>query len=1200
MAKLTDWLDSFKVSPVPRHDKYPALVKPPNFFERLKSQCVSCIQGGKENHDPYGCGKLTAELPLVYRVNIRIFMLLQYLLHRISSDIYYPYGAQAGFVFYGDKSINFANRYGFKVTSVVGQTVEVETYGGSDIRAMAIFTIMKSNWGTNGRSFLTIYGAPQANDIAEPGSGCVLYGKLVSRLLKVTVSDTDFSKATFVFEHDMSGLLVDAREDQTDEFVPSVSLIRQAAEPEQWTRIVRPSFMKCQRRVITVRADQLPADKKLSLTRSDGTDGRVADYEAAVEATGKPATMQIWFKRVAVEELEDVTATVVSRLKKDSTGPGFDGKGAYKSFLCLGTKDHKDEDSFTNLIDGTVESISVVYWAEVPDGYTGTDWCAVGSRSCVHAVRDESGSYYAMDYGEAHTESGEEYFCDVSRTWEIVETDDGKWRVKYSSVDGVAKFTGDCSLNGVCSAYQPKHTASEGSRSFTLHRTANQILKEVTIGHDIALIQYWPGYPYYYVKRVGRPTIHGLIGRVPTSNPTDWSPNVQIIQGSCMFGNFDTAPHPTESGTILDPLSGAAWDGRVAFSSLTFPEAPPPGTFPTNIAGWTDRIDALRRPIDNTIDPYFSTRYYEDDMSARVSRGVNTHTFGRGVSQTSRIVAADEKFFLPKLSCKDETAGQAQDRGECVFTWYNSEQTGPDGFKYWFKIEFKKLMATGKEEVGEITSAVITAASHDGFGTIKVELANQPITYSRLKNLGIGNTFNETFTINTGGGIFRPPDHLQIMSSETADSSYGGANDWVSIGDSVWIDMDDDEFKAHRFTITGGGAYRGSTAADFGSGKIFVSFDLANGYYQIPEADLKMTGTDEIGNAGRSEATTSAAATASDTELFFSEDVPFIYQQFLQVDGTDEVLRVTGTDYPNKKIFVDRGVSSLHAAQPIPAGAIIRSVSVYEWASGKVYESISSETKPTSIDSGKFWYDSNAARYYFSALDKLKHVELSFTVTDESGVASYQNTKRVDNHEIFSIVVDGETYAFPVIDTDKTDAEFTGSGAATKVFIGDTEFTLITTGLPNGTNALKTIDSNSHVVLQFDDQYFGESGRLEIDPGTTTPFNLDSPALVPEFATGIGWGKKHAVAEFKDEHDWCKDRIGDLVGKTIHFEGMTQVLSPDSTAELLYTRYTEDAYVTASASTLQLDCGRGRLLGAKATLDAFRAIVGQEFCILIQ
>lgn len=1189
MGKLTDWLDGFKVTPVPRHSKFPALVEPPNFSERPKNVCVTCPQQGKEGHESYGCGKLTEPLPLLHRVKVRAFSTLQYLLHRISGDLLFPYGATSGFRWEGAESVNFADRYTFRVLSAVGNVAHVDTWGEGDIRAFGTHLISRGNWGVPGRTFMVIQGTLQPNDRLV-GDNSILGGKICGRVRKVTINPPH--EATLEFDMDVSGLMVDNREDQTDPWVPTLTLIRYSGSPEQWTRVVVPSIMKCQKNFMSVKVEDLPEDRKLSLVRTDGSKGRVAEWEPATDE--RPATMQIWLRKAGVEELEEISSEAGQRLKGLMIGPGADERGEYDFVLCLGTKDHNDEEVFVDLITEDVEEVIVSYYSEVPDGYTGTDWCAVGSRRCVHAVNDASGSFYGMEDGEAHLSNGEEWYCAIRRTYEVVETIDGRWRLKWSKPSGVENFTADCSLRGTCSGYSPINKAGEGQRSFTLHRTANQIIKECTIGQDIGLIQYWPGYASYYVKRLGRPTIHGMTTMVPLSNPTDWSPNVYAV-GAHLVGGFETGPPPYgDSGTYLNPLRGGVWDGRVSFGDLTFPNAPPWGIFPSQIPNWLTRKDALRRTLDDSLDKYKHRRGYEDDMGARVSRGVSPQTFGRGISQAVRVVGGDERFLLPKLSCADETAGEEQDRGDATFTWFDSNQVGPDGIIYRGLIKIKPLIATGKPPRGVVKTGKIVAAVMDG-SELVFELENQVERWSRLRNEGFGNSWNETFTFRTGGKVFRPPDYLQIRSSETSDSSLGG-NDWVEIGDAAWIDLDDEEFKKHRFTVTYGEAYDGTTEPDFGQTSVFISFDPVGGYYQVTDEDMELE-NGEFGLPMVAEAQiTATPMTDSDNEFHFVGTVPFAVGQYLQVDGTDEVIQVYGLDIPNNRMWASRGVSPHYPAAAIPGETIIRMVPVYEPWVGLVYSAVEGETKPADIPTESFWYDRKSVRYYFSPADVSKFVNLSLYM-DDGTVPVAGRGRYIENHQIFHSNVDGHFYLYPVIDTNKTPSEFDGDGDPTKVFLNGSEVEVITTGTPSAGKALRTTDGSGHVVLQFDRAAAGQSGRIEIDPGASNPFMIDV-ADVPEFATGIGWGRKRARGKLRDENGWLASNVSELIGSNITFVRNEQVLSPDSAPVVSYVEYQAEHYTDFLSSWVITDRGRGWIYLDTAAVNVLRSL--EEFCLEVK
>lgn len=1046
MGKLTNWLEGFLLTGLDRLSSFPFIAADePNFTTKPHKACRECPQVNKEGHTSYECGKMLAPVPTAAAPRLWAFATLQYLIHTLSGHVFPPYGATSGFMYYGYSSVNFADQYNYKVTAVGGDgnrfvtiTTDTDFNGG-------IYLEMRGNWGAPGRTFLSHYGlAPQPNDRVYPGGGSLASGKVVGRVVRVIMNRHAVPKSAVVeCDQDMSGVLVDNREDQTDPWVPNITFIRQAGQMESYTPVVWPSEMQCQPRLITIpvagneewESGGEYEDGRIFLKRFDGSDGRAADPETDPEKT---QTFKVWKKQkdpVPTEEVpepepspvEDITGVCVGRFKRYSYGGtygGADQRGAYKTVLCLGEKNWDDSVDFTPLYDEDTEWIKILYYPEVIDGHTGTNHCVPCGRRCAHAIRDMSNSFYDMDDGEAHLANGEEYYCAVRRTEEVREVYTGpmagRWEMVFHKPAKSEMFTADCSLYGVCPMYTPIHKAGIGTRPFTLDGgDANQILKELVSGQDIALVQVYPGYPLYYVRRIARPTIHSLTTAVPTNNPTEWSPNITFVQaGPSYVGNFDTKTEEdsesSDYGTTLNPLIGGAWDGRTPFHELSFPNMPPPGIFPTNIAGWvTSKIDAFRRAFTDAIDVYKSQRYYEDDQAVRCGRVVeDAQGWGRGVSQAVRTIGADERFLLEALDLRDDAAGEEQDRLETTFKWFATPQVGPFGFAYRFMITFKNLLPEGGSPRGLIKESKIMKVTAAG-GKVVLHLENQSRSWARLKNVGIGNSFNEVFQFICGGGNVRPPDPLQIRSSETDGNSFGGVQDWISIGDSAVIDHEATgfaDFNKMHWGVTNATAYNGDKAADFGPGQAQIVSDkgLSNGYYQIPE-DHFLLPNGQAGRAVGAEITTIEDYDDTVTTFTFDTTPPFRYYQWLKVEGSTEIIQVLSVDYTNKQISVWRGYGGTTAAA-IPTGKKLTLIRVWDDAAKVEVEVKTGDTKPT-LATNECWYDEGFGRFYWSEADAGKYFAVAYYVED--GTENINPTKcyMEQFHQVFVLYVDSQEFS---------------------------------------------------------------------------------------------------------------------------------------------------------------------------------------------
>ena len=1230
MANLTkdNWLEEYLLTGLDRHSKFPFIAADePNFQTRSHHDCRVCPQEGKEGHESYECGKMKAPLPAASTPRLWAFTTIQYLVSRISGDLFYPYGAISGFQYYGYASINFADRYGYKVVAVHGdnhEIIEIETDG--DFNG-TIYTEMRGNWGVPGRSFLGHGGlAPQPNDRIEPDGGSLLAGKVFGRVHKVIMTRSTVPKRALVYtDQNFEKLMEDNREDQTDPWTPSVSFIRQAGQLESWTPVVWPSEMKCQPRLITIPyADNEEwesggdyEDGKVFLKRFDESDGRCAWPETD---PAKTKTLQVWKIQKDPEpteeepnpepaQWEDITGLCMGRLKMYSVGPGADLRGAYKTVLCLGKKNWNDEEDFTEIYDDETKAFRILYYPEVTDDFTGTNYCVPCGRRCAHSIRDMSESFYDMDDGEAHLPNGEEYYCGIRRTEEVVEITSGPNYGRYGIVNHKPAlpemFTADCSLYGVCPMFTPIDKAGIGTRPFTLDGgDANQILKQVVSGQDIAMIQLMPGYPLYYIRRVARPTIHSLTTGVPTSNPVEWSPNITFVQsGTVIVGGFETKVEEDEEssnyGETLDPLRGGAWDARQSFGDLTFPNMPGPGIFPTRIVDWISaKQDAFRRPFTDTTDKYKAQRYYEEDTSVRCGRLVDdgsSQGFGRGVSQAVRTIGADERFLLEALDLRDDAAGEDQERTETTFKWFATDQVGPFGFTYRIAITWKNLLPEGGQPRGQINEAKIVKVEASS-GKVKLHLENQSRSWSRLKNVGMGNSFNEVFSFICGGGIVRPPDPLQIRSSETQGNSFGGITDWVSIGDSAVIDHEATgfaDFNKMHFAVINAAAYDGDKAANFGSGQAQITSKdgLQNGYYKIPE-DHFVLPNGQTGRATGAEITTIEDYEDDDTTFTFATTPPFRYYQWLKVQDSDEIIQVLWVDYANKQIGVSRGYHN--TAEAIPTGKKLTLIRVWDDANKVEIEVKAGDSRPSDLATKEAWYDETNGRFYWSPADTGKYFAVAYYIDDGTLNVNPDKCYMEQYHYVFTEYVDGQLFNTAYFLTELTFERFMGTAPGglpeSKVFLEGSEVGITASNPPADDKYFLYYSegvNGGNVILVFAAKHSGKNIRIGVanEAGQTNPFNMDV-ADVPEFATGAGWGLKMDTVELYDEHGWLSAQASVLIGKTVKFHRHEMILAPDSTIENFnITKWKEDNYLTQGTSNFLLVNGLATLYAKKAILD---------------
>lgn len=1210
MGILTNWLAAFKLTGATRDSDFPE-ISGFNLKKIPAKNCITCAQKNKEGHKTFQCAIMSAPRPTYSAPNLVVLRSMQYL---ISTANYYAHGQyNTGAGETSEVSLNFLDRYTFTVESVAGNILTVKS---DDLFSGQIWGTRRANWGVPGYSFLPRYGQLiQPGDVAHFGGGSFLDNGSTARVVRVTVDKIN-KRATVILNRDVSGALEDVRQDQTNDFTPSVTFSRHAADPERWTPVVDPSEMKCFPRLITVKVEDIPNNGIINLLRMNGTPGRCADPVTDPE---KRKTFQVWRKIINEEiteenpnpyQWEDITAQCLGRLKRYSFGAGADGRGAYNSVLCLKAENWDGSEPFDdNIITENVESVRVYYFAEVADGYAGIAHSVPCGRRCAHSIRDHSGSFYAMDDGEAHLPNGEEWFCRMRVTqedYEITSIENyGRWGVRFQRPARTDLYTADCSLYGVCPMYQNIKDANIGDRSFTLDGGDGAvIIREMLYGMDIQRIQFMRGYAFFGIRRVGRPSLNFLTNTVLPYNidDGDGSINFPLAHSGMFVGDFDIETDE-ETGERLNPIFGGVWDGRFLFGELTFPSNPPNGFFAENIPGYTTKKDPYRADYNSTTDPTRSIRNYDDDFGIRTGRGNGGNTTGRGFGSTPRAIGADESFVFDGLDISEEAEDTEQERIFGTFKIFKTIQTDiGSAFPYKAMITFKNLSPKNVSPVGSVVTGKIKTISVSG-GIATIEVENKPQTYKRVVILGVGDVITETFSFFAGGGFVRPSDPYIIRSGNSiARNSHGNVTDLATVGDGVKINYDppgSPDFKDQIFPITEAVAFGGSAEPDFGGVSVDKFFNVLGGYYQVPESHLIVAGVP--GRPISIEIKTLGSHTSFDTDINVADVPAFASGQVIQCIETEEYLRINYSDNLNNVVNVIRGISTLKPAANIPDGATFKLIEAYNETTETALADAGGDSKPNEIESGKYWKDEERNRYFISSLNAAHQITFSYYISDGIDLTELSRSFVAGSQMPFNFYdpVESEYHTSPAINTQLTNSEFNGTATSPGIYINGTSAAMITTGTPNNTQVLKQISGGGYVVLTVSRDNAGAELRVNI-PQETGSFDLDI-ADVPEYASGVGWGKRRDRIKIKDENGFLSSAGSSLVGRDIDVVRQEMIFSPES--EITSIRFTAqglDEYEIIPSGNYRFRRGIGKIYLNAAAITLMRETENFKQCIEVK
>lgn len=819
-------LDAAKITAPDVHPIFPDKVQPPHFKEFARCECRACPQGGakpedaKPGHETYHHGFVTEALPAGMRPAPATFRALQYLASRAASDAAPMYASESGFLPNGIASLNFADSLGWNVVSVSGSTVVVETPDASDPGARGIYSFRVANESGIGFSTIGVGGPPQPGDQLIFDYPSALWKKVVARITKV-VLDRDAHRATFTLDKSVASARVDCRANVTPTTSFTCKTWRQAGDPEQWRPIpAEPSAMRCnEKRVVIAVADIPEADGLVELLSRAGASCRIAwPREAGTDGDAiRPSTFTVEQITTDSAEWADVTGTWVGRLQIRPTGAGADGFGAWKTTLCLGTKNADGSDHAGWSGPGeTVTHLRVTYWPEAAAG--AAKWCSPCSNRCHWSVRDFSAGDPDADDGSALAGS-ERWICSRRRWFELQNNGDelGTWRAKYFQPSGIDLYQPHCSLYGVCDQFAPMDTAARGRAGFSLWRDASEILRQINHSANIRL-NYRYLQPQPDVQRLGNPSILSLLGGPALGYTAGLHDNYAFpAYGLGFVGDFATT---TDDGNVLfTPLAGAHLDSRTNYSDVevdTPGTYPGPGILPSQVPDWEIQFDAFGVEVDDTADPREGIRRHESRAGYSLTRE-GEHS-GRQLSRMTETVQGDF-LVLPKFDFAEiaDVDNPWQDRGEAKLKVFSTNQTGPGGYVFRALLQIRRLDANTKTPVGVVASGKVARCVSGGTGLVVIDLYNVVQSATRI-------VADEELTYSwaAGGKFVRPEHWMTVPSSAQTDNTVGGCTDRAAVGDSlafpVYTFDGHDDFTAYRFPIVAVEAHGGTSAPDWVDG----------------------------------------------------------------------------------------------------------------------------------------------------------------------------------------------------------------------------------------------------------------------------------------------------------------------------------------------------------------------------------------------
>ena len=1225
VPNLTNFLGGYKtdLDDVAKSSTWPACIGPTGMAVNCKPKCRGCAHTG--NHPTYGRAKFTQLLDEKYRPRLSYLRTLQYLVHRLAADAREPAGTQPGFLVHGCGNVNFTWSIGWEVLSVSENTVTLAPLSG-DPREQCIGQNRYVPEETIYYCWHTSLGAGiQPNDLVTFGAPSALAGKMWCRVRRVTACDD--TGVTVELDHDVSQALWSTSLTEASPTIYATSW-RQSQPMEHWFAVIPSSYRKCRKASRGWQASQLVSGGAWSnnglveLTNSANASCAVAWPEGEIPATSRPATFTCRINGI------DRSSDARDRVYVVKTGNGDDGRGAWASYLALG-----DEDPAGNPIEAplvtpeTFVSCRVVYWAEATEtDLQGNSWRIPCARRCQYSVRDFSDSAWGAPNGVATATNGEVWYCRLRKHATVTVEYDEEGRptetVTWAQPTGIESYAPDCSLYGTCDCFAPIDRAPEGERPFTLWNSFDRFMRELASAVNIKYTMTVPGLASYMnitLCRVLHPSIASLHGSYSLENPTGWHEKTWFPDWGAGYV-FDADEIEDELGNVRFALRNGIYnDATEDLSELGFGDIPEAGMLAAGLSGWTSRADPLGSAYDDTSDPLAQNRRHWYRASYRVERDSGAEGTGRRLAAYTRQIGADETLWCENvdLSVLDEE----QDRGDVTFTRLSTPVT-VNGTQYTGRLDVRPLITTGKTSVLVVAGEVADATDNED-GTVTVDLENTLQSWSYLRTLGGGNSWDEIVTFKAGGGFVEPYDGYKVRSYYHEDKTIGGTTNLAWIGDGVAFDLEvSGEYDATNqlYLVRRATAFGGGQDPDWGN-EVVTRWMTVLGFFQADADNLLVStgtlyGTDDdivgipavctaIVNAsaepGGKFSSTATTIKLSTTDVDTGEWSAFVAGHVVGVAGTDELMRVTGYDAEAHTIMVVRGVASTTPAD-IPNYTVLTLRLVTRRDTGHEYEPLTQlggDVRPETIDMLEFWVDPQTGRIYFSAADVGLKVQVGYHVAPglvlpdngyvEDWIVGGANPTRAGD-------LDGYTADWPYNGSCfLTDLDHDDWGALDWVVWSERRETFGEVGTTPAAGQYQVAeDAAGKMVLKFhmDDAGDRVRMRVETESAAVSPGDV---ADVPGYGTGDEYGRNRDRIIVSDPNGVLAANVEALVGSPVRCYRGGLVLDPTQAVVVASTPCGSNVLSTVHGALVYhgVVAGEGvslsRILLTKASVDALAA-----------
>jgi len=816
---------------------------------RPNRACEGCPQANTPEHQSYSYGWPTAALAGNERYRISTVLSMRHAVWRVGRMLHGLMGWTRGFLYNAEASLNFADRqvWFYAVSSPTRLALVLQSLGDPRNVVIASARIREPEVGlsTFPRNYYGV--AVQPGDIVEFDPPSCLAGKCRPMVVSIHSFDPETNIVVVNVDQDISNALHSTDRGGVETMVlHTCKTWRESGSPENWERVTPAIPHKGKQRRIRVERSAIPSHGRVSLTRSDG-----AACAIAVPRLADPARdIAQSFRVLAIEadgSQTDITATCLAggyrswRLKTTTNTLGLSS-----TVLCLGTKDHADQNVFASLLGDRI-AFQIDYVAEATTAQIAAgDFEVWGYDRCRYAVRDWSGTIGLLRDSETGGTNGG-WYCSKAMTVTRTPILNGAGlqtgeTVSFAPIEAGPRFPsgGRCAQCGTCAGFAPLEYSDEANHKPFGIPLLGKLLREIWNGVSVRWDQLMPGLAHYrniVVKRPadGHTSLSELAGMPQLYSWPGMFPRRDFPRNRSVVADCTTVENDT--GTRLKPIRGAWWNLDHPFpldyehgKQEDFPAA---GHYGTEVASWATVRDPLGGTLTATTDLSESYKSQLPRQDTRVVRD-SGEVENPGLANYGRANADDGYLLAPRIPLRPGT----YDRDDVLVT-INAEPANVMGFLAKVAVQIRPARTFRKTESVSVEATVHSAVMSGDTCTIEISPAIDQWSFvdgpPRFR-------FDNVRKVLAGGNFCDAPDWEKNLDNYANNKSLGAQHrarrgDYVSFGPGA-------DLEAMRFPILTARAHAGGSLPNWGDDQRRLSGRLS-GYFEPDEANATI-GTDPI------------------------------------------------------------------------------------------------------------------------------------------------------------------------------------------------------------------------------------------------------------------------------------------------------------------------------------------------------------------